>query len=84
MADEREKGWEPWEPAQDRGGSGVGAFRGHKPPPGAGEHGIGAPPAGETIRDLGEGPTRPEFPPEGWGEEGENYPPTRGPVATLE
>ena len=84
MADERKEGWAPWEPDKDRGGSGVGAFRGHKPPPGAGEDGLGAALEGEAIRDLGEGPPQPEFPPEGWGREGENYPPTQGPRAELD
>ena len=81
MADEQEKGWEPWEPPQDRGDSGVGAFRGGRHPDGPGDHGIAEGHKQDTVRDLGEGKPRPEFPPEGWGEPGKNYPPTRGPVA---
>ena len=77
MADEGEKGWEPWEPAQDRGDSGVGAFRGGKHPDAPGDHGLGKGRKLDTARD----PPRPVFPPEGWGEEGENDPPTQGPLA---
>jgi hypothetical protein len=80
MADEREKGWAPWEPAQDRSDSGVGAFTGGRHPDGPGHHGIAEGHKGEARPSTGAGAPQPEFPPEGWGEEGENYPPTQGPL----
>jgi hypothetical protein len=84
MADDRKQGWQPWEPAEDRGDSGVGAFSGSEHPVGPGDHGIGEGRKPEGAPPIGSGPPQPEFPPEGWGGEGENYPPAEGPLGTDE
>ena len=79
MTDERPEGWQEWEPPEDRGGSGAGAFEG-KPPPGPGEHALKEAKKVDPSPSVGIGAPQPEFPPEGWGEPGENYPPTQGPL----
>jgi hypothetical protein len=84
MADEREKGWEPWEPPQDRGDSGVGAFGGRAHPKGPGDHGVGKARKRDPDVTNPPGPPVPEFPPLGWGETPDDYPPTRGPLAELD
>ncbi|MEA3003703.1 MAG: hypothetical protein QOH81_2491 [Sphingomonadales bacterium] len=81
MADEPKEGWAPWEPPEDRGDSGVGAFRGHKHPPGPGDHGVGEARKRDPDVIVPPGPPQPEFPPLGWGGKEGDYPPTRGPVA---
>jgi hypothetical protein len=83
MAKDRKEGWEPWEPDGDRGGSGVGAFEGGKPPAGPRDHGLEGHKR-EGARPLPPGAPQPEFPLEGWGEPGENYPPTQGPLGAPE